>query len=446
MRLRILFGLAGLSSIAFAQAPPVQLKTPDIKLPGPLSFPSADPGGIGSAPLTVSEAVAIALRKQPGVNIARANLLQQQGRTQEVASALNPQFSATSGLSNQTGLRNGGLLGGNFTSSTASVSVQQLLFDFQRTRDEVRQQSAIERSTLSTLKRTFQTVELQVKLAFYDLVQSRASVATGQANMVNRQRQLDQAQARATSGLGAPVDVVQAKTNLADAAISLSFSRNQEISSRIALALILGIDSRTPLNLADSGEPVVPDEGDLEKLVGIALSKRLDIVAAREQVTASHIGIGVARKGNVPSVAATAGVNSVGQGSPLTGQAGVVGINLGWTFGDGGLTRGRVKEAVAGEQIARESVIAVSNQAVADVSQAFTDLQSALQRVELATSGTANAKELVRSSEVRYAGGIGLFIDITNAQNSLFAAETNLTQAQQDVERARARLRAAIGV
>src|SRR6185436_3292430 len=112
----------------------------------------------------------------------------------------------------------GGSGGSSNNQFTTSVSVDQLLFDFGRTRDSVRQQQSLERASL------------------YNLAEDLANVTIGEGNVANRQRQLDQAQARLNSGLGAPADVVQAKTNLADAAISLSSARNTALTSQITLA------------------------------------------------------------------------------------------------------------------------------------------------------------------------------------------------------------------
>jgi outer membrane protein TolC len=72
-------------------------------------------------------------------------------------------------------------------------------------------------------------------------------------------------------------------------------------------------------------------------------------------------------------------------------------------------------------------------------------LQAALQRLSLADVEVANAQELLRISEGRYEGGLGLFLDITNAENSFVSAKRNLSQADADVQRARARLAASIG-
>ncbi len=388
--------------------------------------------------------MAIALKKQPQIGIARANLLSAQGRTGQTASALNPQFVGNAGLNDQRDIKNSTGAVGNPV--TASVTLRQLIYDFGRTRDQVRQQSSIERSFQQALTRTQQTVALQVRVAFYDLIQSIANVATSEANVSNRQRQLDQAQARMDSGLGAPVDVVQAKTNLADAAISLTTSRDTVLTNRVALAQLLGIDSRTPIVPASAKEIKLDNESDLELLVTDALKNRPDIKAAQETVTAARYGVFAANKDPLPTVTANAGVNGRGANDPFPTQTATFGVNVTWTFGDGGLAAGKRKEAHGSEDAARQNLIQISNQAVSEVSQYFVDLQSASQRVNLAQVEVANALELVRISEGRYTGGLGQFLDVTSAQNSLFTANQRLSQAQEDVERTRARLRTAIGL
>jgi outer membrane protein len=424
--------------------PPPKVSTPDITIPAPLKLLGPARSEIGAEPLTPEEAVSIALRKQPIVGIAKANVTSAQGRTQQAASALNPQVTGAIGYNDARSLTNGSEQYVNPFS--ASASVQQLLFDFGHTRAQVRQQVALERALRYTLTRTQQSLAMQVKVAFYDLVESREDVTTSDANVTNRQRELEQATARMNSGLGPPVDVVQAKTNLAGAVISLVSAQESALASQVSLAQLLSVDSRTPITLATGGEKILDHESDLANLVAQSLNSRPDIKAARDQVTAAHFAILTAKTENSPNVTATAGLTGGGQDDIFATQSGTFGVNVTVTFGDGGLTAGRVKEAQGNEESARESLIDITNQTVVDVSQAYVQLQSALKRITLARDAVINAKELVRISEGRYTGGLGQFLDVTNAQDSLFSAQQRFSQAKQDVERARARLRSAIGL
>lgn len=422
--------------------PPPKVTTPDVKIPGELSLPGSNPSELGAQPLTLDEAVSIALKKQPNVNIAWANFVSQQGRVQQVAAALNPQFSAAAGYNNQSSIRSSAAI---LTPYSASVSVQQLIFDFGKTRDAVRQQQALERSTRFTVTRTQQSTALQVRTAFYNLVQNLANVKVSELDVATRQRELDEATARMNNGLGAPGDVIQAKSNLADGAIGLAAARNSALDSEVTLAQLMGINPRTPIVPASAAEPIMSDESNIEKLVADAVKDRPDIGAAKEQVKAAVFGVSMAQKGNLPRLDGVVGMTGKGPNDPTYSEAGIYGITVTWLFGDGGLTAGQVKEARGAEESARQSLISVTNQAISDVSQAFVDLQAALQRLDLAQVDVANSQELVRIDEGRYVGGIGQFLDVTTAQSALVAAQRNLTQAQGDVQRARANLRVATG-
>jgi outer membrane protein len=430
--------------MAIGQTQPLQPQTPDVKLPPKLTLPGPKEITIGQQPLTPDEAVAIALKNQPLVGIARANVLSASGRTQQATADLLPNFTASGSYGQSTTFR--GSSTGTPNRFTSAVNVDQLLFDFGRTRDTVRQQEALQRASMHNLTRTQQTVALDVRQAFYTLAQNIANVSINEANVANRQRQLDEAQARLNSGLGAPADVVQAKTNMADAAITLSSARDTALNSQVELAQLLGIDPRTPITPADVSESALAIEADLQRLVESALNNRPDIKAAQEQVTAGKYAISFARKGNLPRITATAGVASRGVTDPLATETGTFSINVTWNFADSGFTAGAVKAARGSEEVAEQNLIQATQQALADVSQAYLDLQSSLQRVDLAEVGVANALELLRISEGRYTGGLGQFLDITNAQSSLVSAQRNQVQAKQDVSRARARLRTAIGL
>lgn len=437
------------SALASAQTPPIKPQTPDVKVPPAVDIPPpqvADPDAAGR-PITPEEAVAIALRRQPLLTIAGADVRAAQGRLRQSQSSLYPQLGLNAGVTEQEQIRGGqtgGGTGGGAGRFSTSVSVDQLLFDFERTRDAVRQQSALLRAARQAFSATHQDVVVQVKRAFYDYVENLRLVESAESNLASRQRQLDLANARLNEGVGAPGDVVRAKTGLADAVIGLTSARNTATNSRVTLAQLMGIDPRTPINPTS---PVEPDPGAVEinNLVESALRQRPEVLEAQERVTAARFAVSVAQKTNVPRIDLSAGLAARGGDDPFQSQTGTLGVNVSWTFGDGGLTAGRTQEARANEEAARAFLVQVSQQVVSDVTTAYVDLRNAEQRIETAQVQLANARELLRISEGRYSGGIGTFLEVTDAQASLTAAERNVATAEADVQRARATLNRAIG-
>ncbi len=441
----VLLALFGVAGIASGQTPPVQPQTPDIKIPPRVLMPG-ETIEAGKQPLSVAEAVSIALKNQPQIGIAQGNLESAQGRTQQARSNLLPQFGVSTTYSQSSPIFGGSSSASGSNRFSSALSVDQLLFDFGRTRDSVRSQTALERAAQFTVTQTQQSVVSAVKTAYYDFQQNQQFRQIAEDNLTNTKRQLDEAQARLDSGLGAPGDVVQAKTNLASSVLALEAARATESNSRVILAQQLGINPLTPIVTTDTtGEQPLQDESSLELLVQAAMTDRPDIKAATERVNAARFAVGVAGKGDLPRISATAGVGSRGETSPFQSNTGTFGITLSWNFADSGFTAGAVRSAKGDQLAAQNNLLAISQSAVTEISQTWMILQTAKQRIETAQDQVANAQEYVRIAEGRYSGGLGQFLDVVSAQNSLVSAQRNLAQAQQDVSRARAQLLAAVG-
>lgn len=429
---------------------------PAVELPAPPADSTVAPTAPTEQPLTADEAAGIALRLQPSVTIAGANIVAAQGRTQQVRAGLRPSLGFSAGYTQQESLNastgtGGGTGGGTdpFSNSSssglrASASVRQLLFDFNRTRNAVRESAARERAANAGLTRVQADLVLQVKQAFYTFVQNTRLVGVNEANLKNRQEQLALAQARLNVGLGAPADVVRAQTTVAEAAFNLESARNVASLSRVSLALLMGIDARTPLQTADSSEPTVATD-DVNDLVNQALTQRPEVVQAQASLEAAGFGVSVAKKSNAPSIGIGGSLASRGDNLSLNHSSVRATLDLSWTPFDGGLSKGVVKEAQANSAIAQAELNSARQNVVSDVSQAYLNLRTAEQSVLTADAQVANAEESVRLAEGRYRAGVGTFIEVTDAQTALLTARTNRVNAVSTVDKARAALSRAVG-
>jgi outer membrane protein len=451
-RLILLLLAATGSTIALGQTQPIKPQTPDIIVPPPVVLP-LPPGVAGARPLSMKEAISLTLNNLATVRSARAAVEAAAGRTQQTGAALNPQFGVTGSVSRteqfrgaNTGTGGGSLSGPN--SFSVALTAAQLLFDFGKTRNAVRQQEALERAAGFDLSTVEQDAVLAAKTAFITFLQDQQLLSSSEDNLANRQRQFAEADARLSSGLGQPADYVRAKTGLADAVLALEDARNAANASRITLAKSLGIDPRTPLT-PDSTSISKAEELSVDNVNAVldkALTNRSEMKEAQQRVLAAGLGVAVARLSNAPSISLTGNLNGRGSNDPTTNESGALAITISWQFGDGGLAAGRTKEAKANEDIAKANLITVSQQVVQDVTQAYSDLLTAKQKVVTATEQLANATELLRISEGRYSGGLGSFLEVTDAQQSLYAAEKNRFQALAAVDLANARLLRAEGI
>ena len=441
----------GICASAFGQqTPPIQPKTvdtpklPPIELLGP---PKADQT-IANAPLTVDEAVKIAIAHQPQLTISKATADAAHGQTLQAQSALNPTVAV-----NGSGTRTQILTGGNgsttsgssvFDGLAGSIAVNQLIFDFNRTRDQVRQAAALERAAYRNYDQTIQDVILQVKQNYYAFLQAKQQVTVDIANVASRQAQVNLTQAQLNAGLGAPADLVNAKTLLSQGSLQLLQANEAALQASVTLANSMGIDPRTPLVLTDSTEPEV-QLPDSNTLVDQALKQRPEILSAQESLRAAGYGVSVARKTDAPSIDLSAGVSSRGSNNPFDSESGYVSLTFSWTLIDGGLMLGRVRTAEAERTSAMAQLKQTSLSVISDVAKAFTSVKSAAQQIETANSEVANAQEGVRLAEGRYKAGVTTFQEIITAQAALVTAETDQVNAVASLAIAKATLDHAIG-
>lgn len=474
------------------RTPPISPNVQETPVPPRVQVPppsAAPPAGVPTnRPLTADEAARLALALQPDVVIARLQILAAKGRTRQVRSGLLPTVSlggsynlvstvagggssaapTSTGTSTGTGTGSGSGSGtgtgtgtgsgsgpttvtplgstssGQSTGFLFTATLKQLIFDFNHTRDLVRQSVALEVVAQHNLTIVQFNVVLNVKQAFYNLQQNTRLVAVNEANVANRQSQLELARARLLSGLGQPADVVTAETAVSEAVNNLNLARNNEDQARTDLAYLIGIDPRTPIVVAGAGETSFASN-DVNTLVQTGLRQRPEVLQAQATIKANQYGLNAARTTNAPVISGTLGLTSRDTDFPPGNDFTSIGASITWSPFDGGLTSGRVQEARANLLTAQQQLLNTQRAVTLDISQAYFALRTAEQRVATANSEVANAQEGVRLAEGRYRSGLGLFLDIINAQAELLTAQTNQVQAQAVVDQQRAAINRAIG-
>lgn len=434
--------------------PPIQPKLAPVQTPTPVAV--KPPSGallVPATPITAEEAALIALKHQPQIAIARAAIQAAHGRVLEAADLLVPGVTINTGYlesyqltrnSSSSGSGSGGSGSRNSAGFSSSISASQLLFDFGRTLDSVRQNEALERASGFALTAAESDTVFSVKQNFYSFVQALRNVDASQANLDDRQSNLALAQARLNSGLGTPADVVTAQTNVASATVSLITARDAATQAQVALALSMGVDPRTPIAPADSSErPLSTD--DSNALVDQALKQRPDIREQEENLRAAGFGVSVARKSLLPSVSLTAGLSSNGPTQPFSNRFASLGVDLTWNPFDFVGYRGRMSVAEAQRATAQaqlqQSVLSV----VAQVTQAYLNEKNAEQQVAVSTSEVANATEGLRIAEGQYRAGVVTFVTVIDAETNLSTARSDLVNANASLQQARAAMEHALG-
>lgn len=432
---------------AFCQkTQPISPNTPDVKVPPLIAIKS--PEDIVKeleSPVDAQEAALIAIRYQQSLAVVKAQIKQARGGKVSAQAAMNPTLALSSTYTDLDYIeKSSSASSGSSQGYSSSLALKQLLFDFNHSPDLLRQAEYVELAARLGFRASLSNLISDVKKAYYAVQGNEGLVRAAEANVEARQNQLKMAQAKLLSGMGAPADVISAKTNLSDAVLSLTQSRQTLSLSKMALAQAIGVDPRTEVKQKASAEFAV-EANNLDDLVKQGLANRPEQAQSSANIKAAEAGLAAAKTGNAPSLVFSAGLGGRGEKDPAATSYGTFGLTLSWSFSDGGSTKGKLEQAKASLDAAKASAAVVEQTLVSDVSQAYLALKTAEQRVEVTSAALANAREAVRLTEGRYREGFATFVEITSAQASAFSAENADIAAKVALEQARVALNRAVG-
>jgi len=264
--------------------------------------------------------------------------------------------------------------------------------------------------------------------------------------LATRQESVKLSQLRFDSGVTSELDLRQAESLLEAARVAYAQQQRQRALDENALTLLVGQPLRGELpTSANQSPPLAQARLMAEVPAGLPselLTNRPDIRQAEQLLLASNANIGAARAAFFPRIALTATAGSAsGHLSGLL-QSGT----WGWTLApqlllpifDSGRNTAGLDSARAGRDIAvaqYEKSIQTAFREVADALANRSTLADQLQSQQ--RQATAEAVRF-RLSDLRYQNGIASYLDLLDAQRSLFSAQqavvqTRLAQLQSQV-------------
>jgi len=248
------------------------------------------------------------------------------------------------------------------------------------------------------------------------------------------QRVLQITQNRVNAGVAPTSDLLQAKTQLANASADLLTQQRQRAQLEHAIAILLG---KAPGDFALEAAPWALQLPDIPAgLPSTLLERRPDIAAAERRVAAANTQIGIARSAYFPSLSLSGNYGVAG------GQAGglfsasntlwSLGLSAAQTLFNAGATGARVDQASAARDIAvanyRQSVLG----ALAEVENQLAASKILAQQQELRATSANSAIQVEQQMLNRYRAGQVSYTEVVTAQVTALNARRSLLQAQAD--------------
>ncbi|MGQ0620180.1 MAG: TolC family protein [Panacagrimonas sp.] len=419
----------------------------------------ACPESIPERSLNLVDIVDTALCRNPQTASAWAAARSSAAAVGTARSAYLPTLSASGSVSRELNgeTSGGGPIGGGVTdndrdegsdySSSASVSLDYLLFDFGGRSADLDGARALLAAAKATRNATLQSVYLAAVSAYYDWASASGALDAAREAERAAQASLDAATARERAGTATRADRLQAQTALAQSQLIRVQAEGALRTSLGSLANSMGLQANTKLVLAAAPvvEPAADYQVQVDSLVASALEARPDLAAAQANVTAAETDIRSARADGLPRLSASAG-ESYSDSGDSSRDSGSVGLNLSIPLFSGYSTTYRIRSAEAGLESRKAELERLRQQVSLDVYQAHSDLVTQTQSVFTSRSLLASAEESERVARGRYEAGVGIIVDLINAQSATADARRGLVQSRSAWAAARTRLAQSLGV
>ena len=274
---------------------------------------------------TLSECVAIAVQEHPSLKAADASVQAGQRRVWEAASNYLPQVNANYNVdrrftspASRTGSSTTGILNKatTFNFYNTGVSFSQVLFDFGQTLAAIRSAQAAEQSLQADRSTQRDTVVLNVKQAYFNVLAARRLLGVADETVRQNQKHLEQAQARYTVGLAAKFDVTQAQVQLANAELNQVTARNNVAVARETLRNALGLTGPLDFDIVDNFDVHAVQISEEEALAA-AYDKRPELQSIRAQELSASEQITSLQRSYLPNLSGAGSYTWVGSDYPL---------------------------------------------------------------------------------------------------------------------------------
>jgi multidrug efflux system outer membrane protein len=272
----------------------------------------------------------------------------------------------------------------------------------------------------------------QVANTYLTYLADEELLALVQQTLKTREESLRLTKLRFDNGVSSKLDLQQAVSLVEQARTTLAQAQRQRAQDVNLLTLLVG--QPIPENLPAGATLATTNLPDLPAgMPSDLLAVRPDIRAAEQQLIAANANIGAARANYFPRITLT--------GSAGTASSELSGLfksgTFGWTFAPQAILPlfdfGRTRAGVEGARAQRDIAVA----------QYEKSIQTAFREVADALAGQATYSEQLRAqqavaaaetdrfnlSDLRYRNGTASYLDLLDAQRSLFTAQQQAIQA-----------------
>ena len=413
---------------------------------GPLAFAQSQ----SNEALTLSEAVDIALTKNPLTRVASAHrdfaaaqlaaahamrwpLLQ---ASESVTTSNNPVFVFGSLLEQGRFSANNFLLGSlnnpdALTNFRAGLSVRAPIFDQKQSKARIEVARLGQQQADRQMEQVAQQIRFEVIKSYYSVLLAQSRVVVADEAIKIGTADLKRISDKFETGFVVRSDLLAAEVQVSEFQQQKIQAMGEVATAQAALNTALGLPVNSPHTIADQLSERVFSLETPDELNRQALQNRPDYARAMLVVQSNARQTRGARDEALPRVDAFSNVGLSGR-SPVTGSSDyAVGASVTINLFDPG-RKAKINQARAAEAIAQAEQEHLANQISFEVVRAYQQFISARERLRVVAQSTAQASEVLRIVQDRYHEGLTTITEVLRAEMALVRARNDVLTARHD--------------
>jgi outer membrane protein TolC len=401
------------------------------------------------------DVINLALENNPDLKQAQKRIEEAQGSKVEARAGFLPKLTTSGSFLRREGdyATSGGRNPNRSTEDWAvNVRLSQNLYSGQGVRSRVAISKLLEQVRVYEYQALVDRTVMEVRIVFDEILAARAGVEVRRQAVQLLGEEVKNQKARLDAGTVGELNVVRAEVSLANEIPALEEAQNRLKEGKIRLSQLLGMaylleSNAVPFDV--KGQLTYQKQVfDLDDCLARAETLRPEMKARDLEVEARQKEIVAERSAAMPRVDVFVGYDVFNE-PDLTADRDTVdgyiaGVQGTWNVFDGFATKGRVEQArsrVGAAMAARE---ATRNAVLAEVRNAFLQLQQADATVESQARNTVLARESFVLVQASFDAGLSTQLDILQARNDLTRTQLAELQARLLHRTALARLQRAI--
>ncbi|HOX54067.1 MAG: TolC family protein [Candidatus Omnitrophica bacterium] len=381
-------------------------------------------------PLTLDEAIAIALRDNRDILLGAESVKKAKLKIADARSSLYPSFTLSSSLTSTNGLYS------STSNQTANqATLKQYLYKGGKTINTIKYNEYNFEVSQALLDKTKLDTIFNVTKTFYTLLLAEDFAKINEQILENTKEHLAVVEARFQNGQASESDILAIKESLSSVEQVYQASQNEVESVELLLKNLLYLDDKIKIQCQGQFS-YEPRDVAIDEALLTAMKIRPEIKQYEAQEKANKAAIEMAKADNRPSVYASwdyySRSHTAGTNLKNWNDYNIIGLTVSWPIFDGWATKSKVEQAIVDlkqTQLTKEKII---KDIALEIKNAYINLKDAVSKIKSTESEFAVYQDNLSVVNEKYGSGIASSLDLDDANLKYGLTEFNKKQAIYD--------------